>query len=95
MATIYSHGLCKAILQGCQRQLYMDGILLLGHGGLQGHRRERVEDEKRRTQKLVEMKFLCNEEEDVDKDASQPPLRSHKTPQLGCLRNWSSASGQV
>ena len=54
-AAIYPQKLCRAILRGCRRQLYDDGILLVGHHGMLPHRRvqaEEANEARRRTMRL-------------------------------------------
>ena len=56
---VYPQRLCAAILRGCQRQLYDDGVLLVGHHGLQARRRKAAEErnEERRHSMRLEVFF--------------------------------------
>ena len=67
-AAFYPPGLCAAMLTGCRRQFQDDGLLLLGHAGIQAHRINAVEEPNCASRKRIRL-VSDFEESEVEKNA--------------------------
>ena len=61
-AAVHPQRLCVAILRGCQRQLYNDGILLQGHHGMHPARRRNAEAENEERRHSIRLEVFYEED---------------------------------